>query len=120
MSDIEKRIAMEHKVVAKLVEVAKAAGWAAVAVHDGERRVPCTTFEDVEGAVFSVDECHIIFLLPRPDLNSVRQLVQIVLGNDGYDCIADHSDSDDGFVANVMDPMQDYCDGLSEGLHLGS
>jgi hypothetical protein len=88
---IAARIEIERKVIAHLIQTAKAAGYALVAVDDGEERVSISTVNteaEALEAVFAVDESRIIFRHPE-ELKG--HCAVIVLGNDGWDCVADAS-----------------------------
>lgn len=111
---VEKRMSVERKVVRFLVREMKKAGWDAFAVDDGEELVKCRTESDVIDAVFSVDESGIKF---KKYVGGVclRRSALIVLGNDGYDAIADYSLSngeipEDDFDAIMDGPVSAYCD----------
>jgi hypothetical protein len=88
MTDIQKRIEMERKVVAYMIDRAIAHGFQPVFVHDGEERVPTTTKESMIEAIFAVDES--VARFKHPDQTKTHCAV-IVLGNDGWDAIADCS-----------------------------
>ncbi len=82
---------IERKVIAHLIQVAQAAGYALVAVNDGEERVRVTTEAEALEAVFAVDESRIIFKHPEDEKG---HCAVIVLGNSGWDCVADASMGD--------------------------
>lgn len=120
---VEKRIAVEKNVVRNLIREMKKAGWAAYAVDDGgyecgEGLVKCRLESEVMDAVFSVDESWIKF---KKYVGGVclKRSALIVLGNDGYDAIADYSLSngeipEDDFDAIMDGPVSAYCDKLEE------
>lgn len=103
------RIAMEKRLVAKLLEVAKAHGYECVAVDDGEERIPVDSDADAMEAVFAVDESCVYFIHPQ---EKARHVAFIVLGNDGWDAIADCSTG--GKWDAVMAEMNDFSDKLCE------
>lgn len=113
--NVEKRMEMERKVVRKLVRVMKAHGWDADLVDDGGDygdEVKTSSEKDVMEAVFAVDEARIRFIK-----GEAKHWVVIVLGNDGYDCIADYGYTEgdpDGFVAIMEKEVDPYCDKLAE------
>ena len=86
--EIAARIDIERKVITHLIQTAAAAGYALVSVDDGEALVRVTTEAEALDAVFSVDESKIIF--KHPDEPKGHCAV-IVLGNDGWDAVADSS-----------------------------
>jgi hypothetical protein len=111
MQTIKKRQTIERKVVRHLIRTAKKHGWDAFAVDDGEERVKCRTEKDVMDAVFAVDEATIRFKYELAYVHSAVHCAVIVLGNDGYDAIADCSIGkgwDD-----VMQESSRYCDTLA-------
>ncbi len=84
---VETRRAIEKKCIRHLLRTAKAAGYSVVYV-DAQTRIACTNETQAMLAVFAVDESIIRFSHPeRPGLHCAV----IVLGNDGWDCICDHS-----------------------------
>lgn len=107
---IEKRIAIEKRVVRKLVRVAKAAGWSIPYVYDGGENVKCESEKDIMDAVFSVDESWIKFR-KEIDGKMIGCVAYIVLGNDGYDAICDYS-ALEVFEKEVMEEVNAYCDKL--------
>lgn len=116
-ANLEKRIDMERKVVRNLVREMKKAGWIAINVFDGEETIPVINEAGVMENVFAVDEARIVFRKAVVPLAPMRRCAVIVLGNDGYDCIADCSVSNDLIKADdfsaVMDgPVADYCEKL--------
>jgi hypothetical protein len=109
MSNVENRQEIERKVVRHLVRTMKAAGWDAFSVDDGGEIVKTRTEAEVMDTVFSVDESTIRFRK-----GSTVHVAVIVLGNDGWDCIADYSFSDDdtdGFDA-LMQQVSAYAEKL--------
>lgn len=109
--NLAKRKELERRLVRKLLRSAKAAGWTVAFVDDGEVRQPAKTEEEAMAAVFSVDESRIWFN-KFMDARLVRCCAFIVLGNDGWDAIADHS-THPAFQSEVMDAMNAYEDKLA-------
>lgn len=111
--NVEKRQEIERKVVRHLIRTMKKNDWLVYYVHDGEERCQCLTEKDVMDAVFSVDESRIIF-----KKGTCSRTAVIVLGNDGYDCIADHSCSNHALAyddfGEIMDEVQEYADQFCE------
>ena len=112
---LDKRMAMERQVVRKLLAIGNKAGWVCTAINDGEEYVLCLNHKHIMETVFSVDECGMRFV-KTVDGRLIRQSVSIVLGNDGYDAIADHS-TNPLFLAEVMDPMDAYTNAMEAKLH---
>ena len=109
--NIEKRMEIERKVVRHLIRTMKKNDWKIVAAHDGgDDFFPITTETEAMDAVFSVDESCLRF---RKELK--RHTVFIVLGNSGWDCIADYSYSTTDDFKDVMEKYVDpYCEKLEE------
>ena len=101
----EARIAIERKVVRNLIRTAKKHGYSLLRVWDGGEYVPTTTEREALEAVFSVDESLIRFKHPEEDKT---HCAVIVLGNSGWDAIADASMGERW--DKVMDEAQDYAD----------
>lgn len=108
---IERRIAIENQVVRKLIRVAKAHGYELRRVFDGEEMVKTTTEKTAMEAVFSVDESCIYF--KREDQPKCHCAV-IILGNDGWDAIADASVGE-GWD-QVMQEVWHYCERIGESI----
>lgn len=103
--NVEKRIAVEKKVVRHLCDTMRKHGWDAIYVDDGGDEAEQTNSTDeVVEAVFAVDEATIAFKKGR-----MTCFVQIILGNDGWDCIADYSFTDefDKIMKEEVDPFSD-------------
>lgn len=111
---IEKRQEVERKVVRHLIRTMKEKGWNAYKVNDGEEIVKTSTESEVMDAVFSVDESWIRF---KKDGVQGHRTAYIVLGNDGWDAICDHSLSDpdqdsDDFEKIMGEEINPYCESL--------
>lgn len=113
-AQLDKRMAMERDVVAKLIQTAIAAGWTLRGVDDGEEFIATDTEAEAMEHVFSVDEST-IFFKKLIDGKKIGCSCFIVLGNDGWDCIADHS-VQAAFNAEVTDVMDAYTDALCEAI----
>lgn len=107
MTPVEKRINTERKVIRHLLSVAWRHGYALTRVWNGECNEYPKTEEQALDEVFSVDECTMRF--KHPDQPKSHCAV-IVLGNSGWDCIADCSEGE-GWD-QVMSVMTAYCDRL--------
>jgi hypothetical protein len=104
-AQLDARMAIERAIVQKLIDVALAAGWEIPFVWDGEERQHCIDRQAVLDAVFSVDESYIHFR----KFGVARTSVYIVLGNDGYDVIADNS-IQETFQAEVMNAVEAFAE----------
>ena len=110
--NVEKRQEIERRIVRKLIRSMKAAGWVIARINDGggpdEDALNPNETEAMD-VVFAVDEATIYFAKGT----CVRHAL-IVLGNDGWDCIADHSCSNHALAYDdfetVMDAVQLWCD----------
>ena len=88
---IQARQEAERRVVTKFIELALQHGFTLHSVSDGEERHNVSTLEQALVHVFSVDESWIYFTPPPTSPSPVRHCIYIVLGNEGWDAIADHS-----------------------------
>jgi len=102
---LNKRMALEREVVAKLIEVARKHGYEIKKVDDGEDAVKCSSDAEALDTVFSVDESLMFF--KHPD-QPKPHCAFIVLGNSGHDAIADHS-LGEGWD-DVMAEVSAFCD----------
>lgn len=108
--NVEKRLEVERKIVRHLCDTMRKHGWDAVYVDDGGDEAEITrTTEEVIEAVFAVDEATIAFR--KDGKKPMTCFVQIILGNDGWDCISDYSFTDefDQIMKSEVDP---YCEKL--------
>lgn len=118
----QQRQEIERKVVRHLIRAMKEKGWIISRINDGgepdEDIIKPNETEAME-TVFSVDESTITFKKTVQEGNhSISRSAYIVLGNDGYDCIANYSISNhalayDDFEA-IMDEVQAYADQFCE------
>lgn len=93
-------------VVRKLIDLAETAGFKPVKVNDGDI-VPVRNAGEMMDAVFAVDECTVYF---KRDGDAKAHCAVIVLGNMGWDAVADHSVGP-GWDA-VMDRLTDWTETL--------
>jgi hypothetical protein len=106
---IEQRIAIEKRMVRKLIRVAKAHGYKLTKIWDGEQMERVTTETEAMDLVFNLDECRMYF---KRDNQPKAHCAVIILGNDGWDAIADCSVGE-GWD-DVMSVMNDYSDKLCD------
>ena len=93
----EKRQEIERKIVRKLIRSMKAAGWVISYINDGgeeDENIVSPNESEALDAVFSVDESTIAFR-KQVGKKGVTCFVQIILGNDGWDCISDYTFTDE-------------------------
>lgn len=86
--EINKRIALEHELIDFLFKAARAAGFIPKYVWDGGAYVRSDEDQVLKDAIFSVDDSTVAF--EHPTLGTHNAF--IVLGNDGWDAIADCSE----------------------------
>lgn len=122
----EQRQEIERKVVRHLIRAMKEKGWIITRINDGGEPDEDTLNPNETQAmetVFSVDESCIYFRKMLKDkkfgaATGVTHNATIILGNDGYDCIADHSLSTDTVIGDdfeaIMDEVQEYADKFCE------
>jgi hypothetical protein len=106
---LEARMNMERRLVRRLIRTAKVHGYAPVWVDDGEEMQRLTTERAAMDAVFAVDESRMGFKHPEEPKS---HCAVIVLGNSGWDAIADSSMG--GKWDAVMAEMDAYSDKLCE------
>lgn len=111
----EQRIEVERKIVAFLYNAMAAAGWQVDYIFDGGDNVRYAewTEANVLDTVFSGDEATISFA-KSTGRGRIRRGVDIILGNDGWNCVNNHSLSnpnnpDDDFEA-VMELVDTFAD----------
>ena len=88
---IEARQEAERHVVTKFIELTLQHGFTLHSASDGEERHDVSTLEQALEHVFSVDESWVYFTPAPTSPSPVRHCIYIVLGNEGWDAIADHS-----------------------------
>lgn len=106
--NVEARQNLEREIVGYLLDAAAASGFNLVAAQDGEESFKNPSKSAALDTVFSVDESSLVFQKDGGE----KRFVSIVLGNGGWDCIADNSYDDkdpDGFCA-LMDRVGEYAD----------
>lgn len=108
MSALQKRMALERKVVRHLIRTAKKYGYDVIKVDDREQVHHVCTEKGAMDAVFAVDDCTIRFKHPNQPKS---HCAVIVLGNDGWDCIADCSMGEiwDDVIQEVEDAFAEGC-----------
>lgn len=112
--NVEKRQKIERKIIRHLIRTMKANNWNLLWVHNGEEKIQLSTETEALDHVFSVDESTIAFQKIAND-SKITRSAYIVLGNDGWDCIADHSLSstalqDDDFEIIMDTIIYPYCE----------
>lgn len=105
------RIKIERRLIRFMIRVLKRNGWEIAFIDDGGENVRVSSVNEALEVVFGVDDCRIFF---KKGLS--RHWVLIVLGNDGWDAVADYSYSekvDDGFEG-IMVEVSKYSDYLCD------
>jgi hypothetical protein len=102
---IENRIALEKRIVRRLVRDLVAAGYEITVDNGGdEYEIPFSrSTTQITAALFATDDENLIV---RKD--GKTRFVHLVYGNDGYDVIADYNVS----LEPVMEPIQQWIDQL--------
>ena len=103
---VKHRARMEASIVLRLLETLIAAGYS-LAVDDGDGAAVSGTVETMAKIIFNVDTALVEVCEGRKWLGTVS----LVLGNDGYDVIADYTTTLETALQNV----NDYADRLAEG-----
>jgi hypothetical protein len=101
---IERRIALEKRIVRRLVRDLLAAGYS-ISVNNGgdENEIPYSRdYSQIAAALFATDDEHL--LTRRPDGHN--SFVYLVYGNDGYDVVNDYGTS----LEPMMGPINEWCD----------
>ena len=112
---LQHRMALERLVVDHLLSTMHSRGWGADAVNLVEDEIEfCANIDEVREHIFSVDMSTVYFRNPSlPDEG--KQWATIVLGNDGWDAIADHSYREGSSFLRIMDEeIAPYVDLLCE------
>lgn len=113
--NVEQRIEMEKRIVRHLCDTLRSKGWIATHVNDGgDDDEPVSDTEEVVDAVFAVDTATIHFRKQVAPGIGKTHFAMIVLGNDGYDCIADYSYSATDDFGEIMEGViAPFCDELA-------
>ena len=115
----EKRIEVERKIVAFLFNTMSQHGWQVDYIFDGQDNVRYAEWTEAKvlDTVFSVDDATVSFVKSTGRCPG-RSVVDIILGNSGWDCVNDHSLSnpnnpDDNFEA-VMELVDTFAEQFQE------
>ena len=103
---VDERMALERKIVGKIVEVALAEG-NMVSVYDGEEYPikRSRDYDEIMGAIMSTDED--VLRIRDADGNSLGSIL-LVYGNDGWDVVCDYS----GELSSMMEGVDEYIESL--------
>ena len=114
--NVADRIEIEKKIVRHLCDTMAKHGWIAKSVDDGgDEWEPVKSTNEVVEAVFAVDEAHIVFKKTDGD-KTTRCAVFIVLGNSGWDCIADYSYTTE-FLKIMEEEVDPFCYEIEEEIN---
>jgi hypothetical protein len=112
--EVTRRIEIEHTIVRKLIRTAKAQGWACTRVDNGGGWEKVYTEHEAMEEAFAADDASLYFIKTTDDGDLVRAVVYIVLGNDGCDVIADHSETAAGGWNDLMEAVSKYADSFED------
>ena len=111
----QQRIEVEREIVAFLYNTMAQHDWQVDYIFDGQDNVRYAEWTEAKvlDTVFSVDEATISFV-KSTGRGCIRRIVDIILGNSGWDCVNDHSLSnpnnpDDNFEA-VMELVDTFAE----------
>jgi len=106
---VDARIAVERDVVSKLILMAAEAGWVCTHVDNGDGGVKVTTLEQAMDEAFAADDATLAFRK-----NGHAMHVYVVLGNDGWDAVADYSAPAEDVEGwnTLMAAHEAYCEAL--------
>jgi hypothetical protein len=114
--NIETRQKVERMIVRHLVRTMKEHAWLAMNVDNGGGWEPTRNESEVMYEAFASDEAWIQFR--KNDYKkgtSETQTVYLVLGNDGYDVIADYTYKEGGEFKKLMEgPIDEYSNLMEE------
>lgn len=113
--NVEKRLEIERKVIRHLIRTMKKHGWIISYINDGgeeDENIVSPNESEALDAVFSVDESTIAFR-KQVGKKGVTCFVQIILGNDGWDCISDYTFTDE-FEKIMREEVDPYAEKLEE------
>lgn len=111
----EKRIEVERKIVAFLYNAMAAAGWQVSYIFDGQDNVRYAEWTEAKvlDTVFSVDDATVSFV-KSTGRGRIRRVVDIILGNSGWDCINDHACSDPNIPDDNFEAVMKLVDTFAE------
>ena len=111
----EQRIEVERKIVEFLFNTMSQHGWQVDYIFDGQDNVRYAEWTEAKvlDTVFSVDDATVSFV-KSTGRGRIRRVVDIILGDSGWDCVNDHSLSnpnnpDDNFEA-VMELVDTFAE----------
>ena len=101
----QQHIEVERKIVAFLYNAMAAAGWQVDYIFDGQDNVRYAEWTEAKvlDTVFSVNDATVSFV-KSTGRGRIRRVVDIILGNSGWDCVNDHS------LSNPNNPDDDFED----------
>lgn len=85
---VNHRQALERRIVGMIVQDAIAQGYA-VALDNGEETITAKHLDDLMAEIMATDEEKLTFYKDGQPVGAVW----LVYGNDGFDCMADHTDN---------------------------
>lgn len=112
MTSVKARREVEEKITRVLLTSMAAHGWDIQYLDDTEEAHRLTTVDEYVALAMDLDECTISFR-KQFDGKGVTCFAQLVYGNDGWDCIADHSTFED-FQKVMDDVVTPFCETLEK------
>lgn len=107
MTVLQNRIKAEKAITKALISEIIKAGYF-VQLWDGEETYKNLTVKSALEHAMSVDECSIYAYKIIDGVKSIKAMFYLVYGNDGFDCIADHSVND--ITDQIMSAINPICD----------
>lgn len=111
--NVEQRMAVERKIVLHLLQEARTLGWICLAVNNGgDDDELCANDDEVMENAFAADDAGLYFS-QLIGSKLCTTWVHLVLGNDGWDVIADYSilhKTNDAGWNKLMDAVQDFAE----------
>jgi hypothetical protein len=111
--NVKQRQEIEQRIVRHLLREAPKIGYLCDRVNNGGGDERCATEREVIDAAFAADDAMLLFIKQLEPGHLAHMWVEIVLGNDGYDVIADHADplQENSYGWNeLMDRVADYAE----------
>lgn len=99
---------IETAIVKHLLERAKEFGWVCIKVDNGDGYERVNDDDEALDTAFAADSAELCF--EREGFR--QQWVLFVFGNDGYDVIADHTETDEGGWNQMMKLVDEFAEGF--------
>ncbi len=109
----QQRVEIERQIVRHLIREANKDEWVCRIVDNGEGEEPVETEAEIMDEAFAADDARLFFRKVIND-KGLTCWVYIVLGNDGFTVISNHSGTDQGGWNELMERLYDYAEKLQE------